>query len=114
MFLVNLYGDFTTEINAIEAVLFDGENTIALVETRDDIPDEVRRWNTGDWKEGEGFIGEIRIGHELSRFGICRNKDGTYTAAWYPPGWQPVKFTGTLAECADWYNDNKFLEALTK
>ncbi len=109
MFLVNLYGEH--QIKCIEQAFF-GSNTIVLLQNRFGIPNEIRRWHTGDWKEGDGFIGEIRIGHELSRFGIRRNKDGTYTVTWYPPGWQPIRFTGTLAACADWYNENNFLEAL--
>lgn len=115
MFLVNLYGNYHIE-GAIEQAVF-GSNTIVFLRDRFSIPDEIRRRQTGDWKEGfanengEVFIGEIRIGHELSRFGINRNRGGTYTVAYYPPGWQPVRFTGTLPQCAEWYNDNKFLEA---
>jgi len=106
MFLVNLYGIYGIE-GAIEREFF-GENTVVLVRDRSVIPDQIRRWHTGDWTEG---FDEIRLGHELSRFTIKRNRDATYTVAWYPPGWQPFRFTGTLTECADWYNDDKFLEA---
>jgi hypothetical protein len=101
MYLVNLYGNYRIE-GAIEYAFF-GENTILLIRDRFLIPTEIRRWETGDWTEG---FGAIRIGHEGSRFTIKRNRDGTYTVAYYPPGWQPVRFTGTLAECADWYNNN--------
>ncbi len=37
MYLINLYGDFRTEINAI-GCHFDGNNTIALVSSLEDIP----------------------------------------------------------------------------
>jgi len=110
MFLVNLYGNYRIE-GAIEYAFF-GENTILVISDRFLIPAEILRWETGDWKEGLDEIGQIRIGHKLSRFDIRRNWDGTYTVAYYPPRWPPVRFTGTLAECAEWYNDNKFREAL--
>jgi hypothetical protein len=106
MFLVNLYGYH--QIEGAEQQAFFGQNTVVLIRDRFLIPAEIRRRETGDWTEG---FGEIRIDHELSRFTIRRNQDGTYTVAWYPPGWQPFRFTGTLSQCAEWYNENKFLEA---
>lgn len=101
MYLINLYGDFNIE-NAIEAV-FDGDNTIVLVDRIEDIPLEIRRWHTGDVKRltADGS-GGIRVGTEGSGLYLYRNPDGTYTIARLVPGWQLFRRTGPLAECIEW------------
>jgi hypothetical protein len=102
MFLVNLYGDFRNEINAIECY-FDGQNTIALVSVyEEDIPLEIRRWYVGDKKRLDNGYGGIRVGAEGSGLRLIRNPDGTYTMIKHVPGWQPFRHSGTLAECIEW------------
>ena len=108
MYIVNLYGDFR-EINAIEEVVFDGDNTIALVGRLEDIPCQIRRYATGDVKRlNENGSGGIRVGTERSGLRLSRNPDGTYTMIKYVPGWQPFKRIGTLAECAEWAKYSPF------
>jgi hypothetical protein len=110
MFLINLYSDFRTEINAIE-VAFDGNNTIALVSSLEDIPLEIRRWYTGDVKllNSDGS-GGIRVGTEGSELRLIRNPDGTYTMIKYVPGWQPFRRSGSLAECVEWAKYSPFAQ----
>jgi len=101
MFLVCLYGEFKIE-NAIEMV-FDGDNTIALVSSLEDIPLEIRRWHVGDkTRLNAGGSGGIRVGTEGSGLRLYRNPSGTYTMIKYVPGWQPFRFTGALTECIEW------------
>jgi len=108
MFLINLYGDFRTEINAVE-MTFDGDNTIVLVKSREDIPLEIRRWHTGDVKRlNEDGSGGIRVGTEGSGLRLYRNPDGTYTMTKWVPGWQPFRRTGSLAECVEWSKYSPF------